>query len=210
LPVAADAHAQARERALASPAAASALQEEKVTQSAIDLARRERWPVPSVSMGHMRTAEPYGAANVLGLSVEIPLLDTRRGPVARATAEATAATMRRELVVAETTATLERYANVIAARETALQRFEGDGGKRLPAGPRFDIRVTGFDALALRIAANAHRSAGGAGRSAGAVSCYQRPVGTCRHRTKVAGGMLRPKNSGISLQPAAVASRQRS
>lgn len=133
LPVAADAHARARERALASPAAASALQEEKAAQSTVDLARRERWPVPSLSLGHARTAEPYGAANILGLSVEIPLLDTRRGPQARAAAEAAGATMRRELVVAETTATLERYANVIIARQAALQRFDTEAASRLPA-----------------------------------------------------------------------------
>lgn len=132
LPVAVDAHAQARERALASPAAASALQEEKVAQSAIDVARRERWPVPAVSLGHARTSEPFGSANILGLSVEIPLLDTRRGPLARANAEATAATLRRELVVAETTATLERYANVIIARQAALQRFDAEAASRLP------------------------------------------------------------------------------
>lgn len=133
LPVAADAHAQARARALASPAAASALQEEKVAQSAVEVARRERWPVPSVSLGHARTAEPYGAANILGLSVEIPILDTRRGPLARAAAEAAGATLRRELVVAETTATLERYANVIVARQAALQRFDAEAASRLPA-----------------------------------------------------------------------------
>ena len=65
--------------------------------------------------------------------MEIPILDTRRGPLAWATAEATAATMRRELAVAETIARLERYASVIAARQAALQRFEAKAALRLPA-----------------------------------------------------------------------------
>jgi cobalt-zinc-cadmium efflux system outer membrane protein len=64
--------------------------------------------------------------------VEIPILDTRRGPVAKAEAEATAAAMRRDLVAAETAANLQRYADVIGARETALRRFEADAAARLP------------------------------------------------------------------------------
>jgi cobalt-zinc-cadmium efflux system outer membrane protein len=121
------------ERARTSPAALSAISEEKVAQSAVDLAQRERWPVPSISVGRTWTSDPFGAANFLGLSVEILLLDKRRGPVARAEAEAIAASTRRELVVDETTATLDRYSQVIAARQAALQRFEADAVTRLPA-----------------------------------------------------------------------------
>jgi cobalt-zinc-cadmium efflux system outer membrane protein len=121
-----------RARALNSPATLSALGEEKVAQSAAEVARRERWPVPSISLGRAWTSEPFGAANFLGLSVEIPILDTRRGPVAKAEAEATAAAMRRDLVAAETAANLQRYADVIGARETALRRFEADAAARLP------------------------------------------------------------------------------
>jgi len=53
--------------------------------------------------------------------------------VARAESEATAAKLRRELAEAEVAANLERYANVIAARQTALQRFDKESASRLPA-----------------------------------------------------------------------------
>jgi cobalt-zinc-cadmium efflux system outer membrane protein len=122
-----------RDRAGTSPATITALREETVAQSSVEVARRERWPVPSVSAGRSWTSEPFGAANFLGLSVEIPILDTRRGPLAKAEAEAMSAALRRELAVAEVATNLERYASVIAAREIALQRFQQEAAARLPS-----------------------------------------------------------------------------
>lgn len=121
-----------RDRAGTSPATITALREETVAQSSVEVARRERWPVPAVSAGRAWTSEPFGAANFLGLSVEIPVLDTRRGALAKAEAEAISATLRRELVTAEVAANLERFANVIAARQAALQRFQEEAAARLP------------------------------------------------------------------------------
>lgn len=116
-----------------SPSLLSALSEEKVARSAVEVARRERWPVPSFSIGRSWTSEPFGSANFIGLSVEIPFLDTRRGALARAESEAVAATLRRELTEAEVAANLERYAGMIGAREAALQRHEQGAAERLPA-----------------------------------------------------------------------------
>ena len=124
--------ARPRERAANSPAIISALREETAAQSSVEVARRERWPVPSVSAGRSWTSEPFGAANFLGLSVEIPILDTRRGPLAKAEAEAAAAKLRRELAAAEVATNLERFANVIVARQAALQRFQQEASARLP------------------------------------------------------------------------------
>lgn len=121
-----------RDRAGASPATITALREETLAQSSVEVARRERWPVPSVSAGRAWTSDPFGAANFLGLSVEIPILDTRRGPLAKAQAEAISATLRRELAVAEVATNLERFANVIAIRQAALQRFQQEASARLP------------------------------------------------------------------------------
>jgi len=121
-----------RDRAGTSPATITALREETVAQSSVEVARRERWPVPAVSAGRAWTSEPFGAANFLGLSVEIPILDNRRGPLAKAESEAISATLRRELAVAEVATNLERYANVIAARQAALQRFQEEASARLP------------------------------------------------------------------------------
>ncbi|HTD91848.1 MAG TPA: TolC family protein [Burkholderiales bacterium] len=119
-------------RALSSPATRAAIEDEKVAHSAVDLARRERAPGVSLSAGRSWTSNPFGAANFLGLTVELPLLDTRRGPLAKAEADASAATLRRELITAEIEANLQRYALVITARTAALQRFEKDAAGRLP------------------------------------------------------------------------------
>lgn len=120
------------DRALSAPAARAAIEDEKAAQSAVDLARRERTPGVSLSAGHSWTSNPFGSANFLGLTVEIPLFDTRRGPLAKAEAEASAATLRRELATAEVSANLQRYSNVISARKAAVQRFEKDAAGRLP------------------------------------------------------------------------------
>jgi len=110
----------------------AAIQDETVAKSGVEVARRERWPVPSISAGRAWTNDPFGATNFLGLSVEIPIFDTRRGPLAKAESEARAASLRRELAAAEVASNLDRLANVIAARQAALQRFEQETSKRLP------------------------------------------------------------------------------
>lgn len=121
-----------RDRANTSPATITALREETAAQSSVEVARRERWPVPAVSAGRSWTSDPFGAANFLGLSVEIPILDTRRGPLAKAEADARSAALRRELAVVEVATNLERFANVITARQAALQRFQQEASARLP------------------------------------------------------------------------------
>lgn len=125
--------AAAQGRAAGSPAVTAAVQEEKAAHSGIDLAQRERWPVPSFSVGRSWTSQPHGAANFLGLSVEMPIFDSRRGLIARAEADASAARLRRELAEAETAAQIERYANMIAAKTTALRNFDDESTSRLPA-----------------------------------------------------------------------------
>jgi outer membrane protein, heavy metal efflux system len=120
-----------RDRVPSSPTVTAAVEEEKAAQSGIEVAQRERWPVPSVSVGRSWTADPFGAANFLGVSVEVAIFDTRRGPVARAESEAAAARLRRELAQAEVAIALERYSAVIAARQAALQRFDREASSRL-------------------------------------------------------------------------------
>ncbi len=124
---------KARDRAVTSPAAVAAVRDETAAQSGVEVARRERWPVPSFSAGRAWTTDPYGSANFLGLSVEVPIFDTRRGPLAKAEADAITATLRRELAQAEVAANLERLAGVIGSREAALQRFEREAAGKLPA-----------------------------------------------------------------------------
>lgn len=125
--------ARSRDHVATSPAAVAAIRDETAAQSGVEVARRERWPVPSVSAGRSWTTDPYGSANFLGLSIEIPIFDTRRGQFAKAEADAIAATLRRELTQAEVAANLERLAGVIVSREAALQRFEREAAGKLPA-----------------------------------------------------------------------------
>lgn len=131
LPIDAGLMGAPRERAASSPAVAAAEIEERAAQSGVDVAERERWPVPSVSVGRSATSDPFGAANFLGLNVELMVFDTRRGPVAKAESEARAARLRRELAQAEVAANLERYGSMIAARQAALRRFDEDASSRL-------------------------------------------------------------------------------
>ncbi len=122
-----------RGRTDASPAVAAAAGEERAAQSGIAVAQRERWPVPSVSVGRSWTSDPFGATNYLGLSVELTIFDNRRSAVDRAASEATSAKLRRELAQAEVAASLERYADVIKARQAALVRFDAESASRLAA-----------------------------------------------------------------------------
>jgi len=114
------------------PSVQSALREEAAAAAAIEVARRDRIPVPSLGIGRMWTRDPYGAANFLGLSVEVPLFDTRRGPLEEALSEARAATLRRTLAEVQVAASLDRYETVVQRRSEALQRFEADAASRLP------------------------------------------------------------------------------
>ena len=114
-----------------SPAVILANREEQAAQSGIELAQRERWPIPSVTAGRSWTSEPYGAANFVGLTVEVPIFDSKRGQVAKAEADARAAALKRQITVAETAANLERYAAVIQARQDALKRFTRDVAAQL-------------------------------------------------------------------------------
>ncbi len=120
------------ERADATPAVVAAVKDEVAAQSGIELARRERWPIPAVGVGHTWTSDPYGASTFLGLTVEIPIFDTKRGQLMRAQADAQAATARRQIVAAETAANLQRLAAAVRERRAALEQFEADAGSRLP------------------------------------------------------------------------------
>lgn len=128
-----DAIARPHEHTLTSPAIIAAKRGEEAALSGVEVARRERVPVPSVSVGRSWTSAPFGAASFVGLSIEIPILDTKRGPLMKAEADAQAAMLRRDLAIAEIGANLERLSGIIAARQAALERFDAEGAAHLPA-----------------------------------------------------------------------------
>jgi cobalt-zinc-cadmium efflux system outer membrane protein len=111
----------------------AARREEDAAQAALQRAERERWPVPVLSLGRTWTSDPFGAANFVGLSTEIPLLDTRRGPLAKAKADLQAAQRRRAAIESEVGVELLRLLDSLAQRRAALEQFEQKVGTRIPA-----------------------------------------------------------------------------
>jgi outer membrane protein, heavy metal efflux system len=108
------------------PALRAARDETAAAEAKIELARRERYPVPALQVGRTWTTGPFGAANFLGVASEIPILDSRRAGVDRAVAEHGAARERERVVAATLRAELEKQRQALALRREALARFERD------------------------------------------------------------------------------------
>src|SRR6185369_3274969 len=111
-----------------SPALQTARAETRAAEARIELAQRERFPVPSIGVGRTWTSGPFGAANFLGVSSEIPILDTRRAQEDKARAEAAAARSRERAIEAGLRAELQRHLEVLRARRAALERLRGSDG----------------------------------------------------------------------------------
>jgi outer membrane protein, heavy metal efflux system len=150
----------------------AARRDEDTARAAVRRAELERWPVPVLSFSRTWTGDPFGAANFIGLSTEIPLFDTHRGQLSRAQADLRAAERRREALEAEAGVELNRLLDALEQRRAALERFERKVDLRSPAlrqmaedayrlgrgtvlelidaaRTRVDARVTGID---LRLA----------------------------------------------------------
>ena len=111
----------------------AARREEDIARAAVRRAELERWPVPVLSLGRTWTSEPFGAANFIGLSTEVPLFDSKRGQLARAQADLRAAERRREAVEAEASVELGRLIEALVQRRSVLERFERKVDVRSPA-----------------------------------------------------------------------------
>jgi cobalt-zinc-cadmium efflux system outer membrane protein len=114
----------------ANPSLELARAESEAAQARVELAHRERYPVPSVSLGRTWTSGPFGAANFIGLSSEIPILDTRKALEDRANAEAAAARERERASGAALRAEVVKQQATLAALREALERFEQEAGAR--------------------------------------------------------------------------------
>jgi cobalt-zinc-cadmium efflux system outer membrane protein len=108
-----------------SPVLQTARAETRAAEARIELAQRERFPVPSIGLGRTWTSGPFGAANFLGVSSEIPILDTRRAQEDKARAEAAAARSRERAIEAGLRAELQRHLEALRARRAALERLKG-------------------------------------------------------------------------------------
>jgi outer membrane protein, heavy metal efflux system len=149
------------------PASRVARDETALAEARIEVAHRERYPVPSVSLGRTWTSGPFGSANFVGLSSEIPILDDRRALEDKARAEAAAARERERGINAALRAEYQRHRETLSVRRAALERFDKDvfereatfremaeSAYRLGRGTLFellDARRTQIEAVSARL-----------------------------------------------------------
>jgi cobalt-zinc-cadmium efflux system outer membrane protein len=117
----------------ANPAIIAARRDEAAAQAGVEVARRERFPNVSVYAGRSATMDLYGALDSIGVAVEIPIFDTRRGALDKAHAEAQTAGLRTRLVEAGVQSDVERYSAQVVQLTAALEQFRQRMGLRLPA-----------------------------------------------------------------------------
>lgn len=108
------------------PALEAARRVEDAAVRDVDVARRERWPVPSLIGGPYMNTTPESWAAVVGFSVPLPLFDRGQAGVQRAVAEARAAGLARTAATTEARGALERAAALLAQRRALLAAFEAD------------------------------------------------------------------------------------
>lgn len=114
------------------PALVAASQEEEAAKQRVSAAKSDRFPDLSVLLGRTWTNAPQGASQNSGVSIEVPIGDTRSGPLQRAIAEASAAGLKRRLLEAQLRVELERHAALAEKRRAVLEDFERRVGQRLP------------------------------------------------------------------------------
>jgi outer membrane protein, heavy metal efflux system len=108
------------------PAVEAARRAETAANAAVTGAKRERWPVPVVSLGSTWTNSPDSLTSFLGLSVEVPLFDRKQGSIAKAHAEQQTALLTLAATTAETRAEVERATRVLTERQASLRSFEAN------------------------------------------------------------------------------------
>jgi len=114
------------------PAVVAAAAQQASAESKVDVAERERWPTFSLDYDHNKTVDPYGASQRFGVTVEVPIGNTRRGALDHARVEADQAALERRLTEAELGTDVSRSVAVAAERQRVLERFDQTVGRRLP------------------------------------------------------------------------------
>jgi len=105
---------------------------EGVADAALEQARRERWPTPSLLLGSAFTDRPYGNTTYAGVSVELPIFDRNQGGMARAEAAKRIALLERESVSARTQAEVEVAVDQVRQRRSVLESFQREVLQPLP------------------------------------------------------------------------------
>lgn len=94
-----------------------------VAEANLELARRDRLPSVSISVGRGWGADLSSAIGSAGVSVEIPWLDRRIAPMDRAATELRSAALREEQTRAELSIERARQSVLVEQRAAALERF---------------------------------------------------------------------------------------
>jgi cobalt-zinc-cadmium efflux system outer membrane protein len=149
------------------PGIEAARREEAHAVKSIDLAKRERWPVPSITAGTVAIQNYYSISTTVGLTVPIPVFDWGQGLLARANARGHHARLQKDAVVAESRAELRRAVRLLENRRKAAATFEQEvyaritgmkkmaedsyRGGQTPLSELLDATRAGFDATLARI-----------------------------------------------------------
>ncbi|HEY2774222.1 MAG TPA: TolC family protein [Candidatus Binatia bacterium] len=98
----------------------------------IEVARRESYPVPQVTVGEQSTTDPHGVAISAGISIPLPVFDRNQGEIARKAAEARNSGIQLDVTMREARARLETAVAVLRTRREALAAFERDATAQVP------------------------------------------------------------------------------
>ena len=114
------------------PALFSARSAEEAAGAGEKAARRERYPVPSLTAGVENTRDAASRSTLFGVAIPLPVLDRNQGGVARARAAAEEASLDRLALEAEWHADLLAALATDAERRAAVAELESGVSARLP------------------------------------------------------------------------------
>jgi cobalt-zinc-cadmium efflux system outer membrane protein len=123
------------------PSLLAARRAAEAARAGIDLAKKERLPIPVLQAGGQFTQDVASDSFIAGVSLGVPAFDRGQGEIARASARSGAADLETAALAAETRADLDRALAVLRERRSALDRLDRDVMGRLP-----DLRRMSEDA----------------------------------------------------------------
>jgi cobalt-zinc-cadmium efflux system outer membrane protein len=110
----------------AQPDILAATRNEAFAVKNIELAKRERWPVPSVAAGTVAIQNYYSISTQFGITVPIPMFDWGQGMIARAKSRSKRAALEKDAVVAATKAELKRALRLLKHHKHVLATYDAD------------------------------------------------------------------------------------
>jgi cobalt-zinc-cadmium efflux system outer membrane protein len=114
------------------PELTAAERKSAAASSEIDVARAERWPVPTLSLGTLLTTDARSTSLYGGISLPLPIFDFGGAAIDRGNAALAAANAERNASIAATRANLAGAISALTARRATLAGYEHDVATRLP------------------------------------------------------------------------------